>query len=133
MENPARRGNFCVIPDLADLLSALGQTKFCGRLLPGDIARSIAEAFEKNGGLVTAKDLAAYHGREVTPLLLKCNDFDIYTAPLTAGGLSVLEGLSILRTLPPEALAGPAGVHARLEAMRLAWKDRLELLGDPER
>jgi len=116
---PCPAGELLRNPDLADLLSTLAKRNSMDAFYRGDVARSIAESFEKNGGLVTAKDLAAYHAREVTPLLLKSNEFDIYTAPLTAGGLTVLEGLSILRALPSEAMAGSAGVHARLEAMRL--------------
>ena len=34
-------------------------------------------------------------------------------------------------TLQSKADGTPAFLHARLEALRLAWKDRLELLGDP--
>src|SRR6185369_16054902 len=77
---------------------------------------------------------AAYQVREVEPLRLKWNEFDIFTAPLTAGGLTVLEGLSILKALRWEpSPSSPAGAHARLEVLRVAWKDRLELLGDPEK
>ena len=53
----------------------------------GDIARRIAAAFKKNGGLVTAKDFAAYQAREVEPLELTWRDRSIRTAPLTAAGL----------------------------------------------
>jgi gamma-glutamyltranspeptidase/glutathione hydrolase len=99
----------------------------------GDIAQRIAEAFQKNGGLVTTKDLAAYKAREAEPLRLQFKNFSILTAPLTAGGLTTLQALSILKALEwdPSAPVGPAA-HARLDALRFAWKDRLELLGDPE-
>jgi gamma-glutamyltranspeptidase/glutathione hydrolase len=47
--------------------------------------------------------------------------------------LTTLQMLAILRALGWEKLpAGLARTHARLEAMRLAWRDRLTLLGDPE-
>ena len=53
-------------------------------------------------------------------------------APLTAGGLSVLQTLHALKALGWEAMDGddPKSTHARVEAMRLAWQDRLSLLGD---
>lgn len=113
-------------PELADLLET---PKLVGEFYRGSIARQIAQAFADNGGLVTTEDMAAYAAREVKPVELTWNDWKIYTAPLTAGGLTVVEALSILKALrgdAPKALA-------RLEALRVAWDDRLALLGDPEK
>ena len=58
----------------------------------------------------------------------------MHTAPLTAGGLSVLEALGILKALAWEDMdsADPRTTHARVEALRIAWNDRLSLLGDPK-
>jgi gamma-glutamyltranspeptidase/glutathione hydrolase len=63
---------------------------------------------------------------------LKWKDFTVHTAPLTAGGLTILEMLSIAQGLNWENLPAPERTHARLEAQRCAWKDRLELLGDTD-
>lgn len=120
-------------PDLAALLTTLADNNSADAFYRGDIGQRIAAGIRKNGGLVTAADMAAYHAREVQPLRLKWNEFDVFTAPLTAGGLTVLEALTFLRALSwDKAAAGPRATHARLEALRVAWKDRLELLGDPE-
>jgi gamma-glutamyltranspeptidase/glutathione hydrolase len=99
----------------------------------GDIAQRIAEAFAKNGGLVTLKDLAAYQPRLVEPLSLMWDDRTVHTCPLTCGGFTVLQTLALLRALDFGKL--PAGIHrmhTQIEAMRLAWHDRLTLLGDPD-
>jgi gamma-glutamyltranspeptidase/glutathione hydrolase len=46
--------------------------------------------------------------------------------------LTILEAFNIWKAAgSPSGFSGP-GCHARLETLRLAWKDRLELLGDPE-
>ena len=120
-------------PDLAAMLSALAEKNSAEAFYRGDIGRRIAEAIQKGGGLVTAADMANYQAREVEALKLKWNEFDIFTAPLTSGGLTMLEGLSFLRALAWDRIAAsPLATHARLEAMRVAWKDRLELLGDPK-
>ena len=120
-------------PDLAKMLSTLAERNSVESFYRGDIAQRIAAAFQKNGGLVTAKDLADYRPREVEPLQLRFKDFTVLTAPLTAGGLTTLETLSILKELGSRGLRpADASAHARLEALRLAWKDRLELFGDPE-
>jgi gamma-glutamyltranspeptidase/glutathione hydrolase len=120
-------------PGLAKMLSALAERNSVESFYRGDIAQRIAEGFQKNSGLVTARDLAAYHAREVQPLQLPIANFAVFTAPLTAAGLTILEALAILKALDFAKIAdtGPAA-HAQLEAMRLAWKDRLELFGDPE-
>jgi gamma-glutamyltranspeptidase/glutathione hydrolase len=78
--------------------------------------------------------MAAYQAREVKPLQLKWKNCVVYTAPLTAGGLTVLEALSILKALDWDGLPpSPAAAHAWLEALRVSWHDRLGLLGDPEK
>ena len=130
---PLKEGEVLRNPDLAKLLSSLAERNSVESFYRGDVAQRIAEAFQSHGGLVTAKDLAAYQAREVQPLQLALKDYVIFTAPLTAGGLTTLQALSILKALEWDAdsRAG-ASVHARLEALRLAWKDRLELFGDPE-
>jgi gamma-glutamyltranspeptidase/glutathione hydrolase len=130
---PLGQGDTLRNPDLAGMLATLAERNSVDSFYRGDIAQRIADAFQKNGGLVTAKDLANYHPREGEPLQLKLKDHTIYTAPLTAGGLTTLEALSIVKALNwnPSDHSGPAA-HARLEALRLAWKDRLEKFGDPK-
>ena len=99
----------------------------------GDIAHEIAEAFAKNGGLVTTKDLANYHARMVTPYKLEWDDATIYTAPLCSGGLTTLEAVNIFKaTRFVKQRASVECTHARVEALRLAWRDRAKLLGDPD-
>src|SRR5439155_24635932 len=86
-------------PDLAALLTTLAERNSVESFYRGDIAQRIADAFQKNGGLVTAADLAAYRAREAEPLVMCWNDFGIHTAPLTAGGLTVLQAFAILQAL----------------------------------
>ena len=118
--------------ELADMLESLAKANSVESFYRGAIAQRIADAFQKNGGLLTAQDLAAYQAKVVEPLTLRCNDRIVYTAPLTAGGLTCLQVLSILQALEWQKMpAGVARSHFRIEAMRLAWRDRLSLLGDP--
>lgn len=120
-------------PDLAELLQTLADAGSVEPFYRGEIGRHIGDAFQKNGGLVTATDMAAYQAREVKPLHLAWNGYDIFTAPLTAGGATSLEIIKILEALDWLNLPdGPAKTHARLEAQRIAWHDRLTLFGDPD-
>lgn len=120
-------------PELAELLETLAKANSVEPFYRGDIAQRIAEGFQKNGGLVSTKDLAAYQARLVDPIVLKWDDQTLHTVPLTCGGLTTLQMLAALRALHwGEIKVGLTRTHARIEAMRLAWRDRLTLLGDPE-
>ena len=131
---PLKEGDLLRNPELAKMLSCLAERNSVDSFYRGDIAQQIADGFQKNGGLVTAKDMAAYRAREVEPLQLRFKDYTILTAPLTAGGLTVIETLSILKAMGLDSAMGAgSAAHARIDAIRLAWKDRLELLGDPEK
>lgn len=119
-------------PELAEMLATLAERNSAGSFYRGDIAQRIAGAFQKNGGLVAAKDLAAYQAREVKPLTLTLAGLTIHTAPLTAGGLTTLQALAALQAMNWRALPeGAQKLMARIEVLRLAWRDRLTLLGDP--
>lgn len=117
---------------LAKLLKILAQRNSVESFYSGDIARKIAEAFQKNGGLVTEKDLAAYRARDVKPLRLDWNGMTVHTAPLTSPGAMMLEAMSILKILEWPKLSSLERFHAKLEAMRIAWADRTNFFGDPE-
>jgi gamma-glutamyltranspeptidase/glutathione hydrolase len=121
-------------PDLAAMLAELAKANSVDSFYRGPIARAIAGEFQKHGGLVTERDLAAYEARIVEPVSLTWRGSTISTAPLTAGGATVLEALAALRALGWESLdpADPKTTHARIEALRLAWKDRLKFMGDPD-
>ena len=81
-------------PDLAEMLSTLAARNSVSSFYHGDIAQAIAGAFARNGGLVTKHDMASYRARAAKPLELKHDNFTVFTAPLTAGGLTTLETLS---------------------------------------
>jgi gamma-glutamyltranspeptidase/glutathione hydrolase len=75
--------------------------------------------------------MAAYRPLEASPLELGWGGQAIYTAPLTAGGATVLQALRALQALDWARLAPAVQTHARIEALRLAWRDRLAFFGDP--
>src|SRR5581483_7040082 len=116
-------------PELAAMLETLAQRNSVDSFYRGDVAQRIAEDFARHGGLVTAKDLAAYRARENPPLTTAWNGCELCTAPLTAGGLTMLQCVNTLRELEWHLVAkGVSRTHSYLEALRLAWSDRLALL-----
>jgi gamma-glutamyltranspeptidase / glutathione hydrolase len=120
-------------PALADMLSELANKNTVDAFYRGDIAAQIANSFQRNGGLVTFEDMANYQARLVPALKITWGSNTIHTAPLTAGGLSVLQMLQTLKAMNWNEMPNDvAKLHARIEAMRLAWRDRVTLLGDPD-
>jgi len=122
-------------PDLGRMLAKLADSGRVDDFYHGDTSKKIAAAFQANGGLVTAEDLRSYRPIEIAPLTLDWQGHTILTPPPTSGGLTVVQALGILKALDwaKGDLNDPAAAHARLEALRIAWSDRLKFLGDPKK
>lgn len=117
---------------LAKLLRTLAERNSSDSFYRGDIARTIAAAFRKNGGLITFDDLSAYHPREVQPMTLEWNGMTIHTPPLTAAGVSFLQAMAILKKFEWQKHSDTNRLHAKVDALRIAWMDRNRFFGDPE-
>ncbi len=131
-DTPKAAGSIFRNPDLADMLSTLAQANSIDPFYRGEYAKQIASQFHKYGGLITSADLAAYEANITVPLTLDCNGMTIHTAPLTAGGLSVLQAIRTLQAMSLETMAENLRSMAMVESLRWAWRDRLQLLGDPK-
>jgi gamma-glutamyltranspeptidase/glutathione hydrolase len=133
---PLAKGDTYRNPDLADMLQHLAEQGSAHDFYRGEIGRKIAAAFKKNGGIVIVDDMANYRPREDVPLELEWRGHSIATAPLTAGGLSILQTIATLKALGGEweriAKDDPKRTQMWLESLRIAWGDRLRLFGDPK-
>ncbi|WP_026097807.1 gamma-glutamyltransferase [Baaleninema simplex] len=101
----------------------------------GEIARAIASDMAAHGGLVTLEDLAAYRPVWRDPV---CGPFRqvrvCAMAPPSSGGVHLLQILNILGDTEIESWGWhhPDALHLLVEAMRVAYADRAEYLGDPD-
>ncbi len=101
----------------------------------GSLARELAAAIRKGGGLITAQDLAHYEVKEREPLKGSYRQYDVLTAPLpSSGGIVLLEALNILEGYFVGGMGSrsPQFMHMASEAFRRAFYDRAEFLGDPD-
>lgn len=131
-KNNTKKDRYVDFTAYANTLGIFANRNSVESLYKGDIAEEIAATFQKNGGLVTKQDLAAYAAKEMEPYRLHWGEFEILTAPLGSVGLLPLQALAVLKALKwPAKLSANQATHARLEALRLAWKDRAEYYGDP--
>jgi gamma-glutamyltranspeptidase/glutathione hydrolase len=127
-------GGMLVQKDLARTLrsiSAHGRDGF----YKGSVAAALAAASKAGGGIITQADLAGYVVHERAPLECDYRGFTIVsTPPPGSGGVAICEMLNILEGYPLRELGyGSAqGVHYKIEAMRRAFIDRNNLLGDPD-
>ncbi len=120
-------------PELAATLERIAKNG-ANEFYEGETAKRFAAEMKKHGGIITEADLHNYKAIERTPLKGKYKNYTIITAPpSSSGGIALLEMLGIIDgTKYEQGGAGSASsIHYVAEAMRLAYADRNEYVGDP--
>ncbi|WP_243384192.1 gamma-glutamyltransferase [Geothrix alkalitolerans] len=129
---PLRAGDRLVQRDLARTLQRLAKdwTDF----YRGRTAALIVRDMAANGGPITAQDLRGYRPVRREPLRGTYRGFELLAAPPpSSGGQVLIESLNILEGFDLKAAGSgsPAAVHLGAEALRRAFADRAQFLGDP--
>lgn len=130
---PLRPGDRLVQPWLADTLAAIAAAG-AEAFYRGPIAAAVGAAAQAGGGILGEADLAAFSVTESAPLQCSYRGFVFLSAPPpSSGGVALCEMLNILAGYDLHALGyhSAAAVHVMAEAMRRAFRDRNEDLGDP--
>lgn len=126
-------GDKLVQRDLARTLTAIAENP--QNFYTGSIARAIAADMAKNGGLITLEDLKAYKPIWRTPI---CGNFRkakiCSMPPPSSGGVHLLQILNIIGDTDLKSLGWhhPDAIHLMVEAMKIAYADRSQYLGDPD-
>jgi len=102
------------------------------RFYKGDIARTMAEFSEKNGGLFRYEDFAGYSAKVETPVSTTYRGYEVYKNPSASQGPAELFALNILEGFDLKAMKqnSAAFIHTSVEAVKLAFADREKFLGD---
>ncbi|MBD2299890.1 gamma-glutamyltransferase [Nostoc sp. FACHB-190] len=101
----------------------------------GNIARAIASDMAKNNGLITLDDLKAYKPIWRTPLCGSFRQAKVCSMPPpSSGGVHLLQILNIIgdSNLKAWGWHHPNSLHLMAEAMKIAYADRSQYLGDPD-
>jgi gamma-glutamyltranspeptidase/glutathione hydrolase len=101
----------------------------------GAMARELAAAIHKGGGLVTAADLAAYEVKEREAIRGSYRGYDIISAPPpSSGGVALVEILNILEGYDLAKFGNQSAdsIHLEAEAFRRTFYDRADFMGDPD-
>lgn len=130
---PLVPGERLIQRDLAKTLQAVAKNP--QSFYTGAVAQSIARDMATQQGLITLKDLQRYRPLWREPV---CGNFAqariCSMPPPSSGGVHLLQMLNILGTEDWKALGWhhPDALHRLVEAMRIAYADRAEYLGDPD-
>lgn len=120
-------------PELARTLERIAKNP--DEFYHGALARELAAAIHKGGGLVTAADLAAYEVKEREPIRGTYRGYEIISAPPpSSAGVALVEILNILEGFDLAKLGNRSAdtIHLEAEAFSRAFYDRADFMGDPD-
>jgi gamma-glutamyltranspeptidase/glutathione hydrolase len=119
-------------PDLAAALDAIAQDGDQG-FYTGTVAQRLVNGVQKAGGIWRLADLSEYRVVERAPVEGSYRGTRIIAAaPPSSGGVALITMLNILSGYDLDRLDDVTRKHLIIEAMRRAYRDRAEYLGDPD-
>jgi gamma-glutamyltranspeptidase/glutathione hydrolase len=119
-------------PDLAATLERIAAKGGDG-FYKGETGKMLVDASRSAGGNWTAADLESYKVKEREPISVNYRGYRIVTAPPpSSGGVAIVEILNILSGFDLAKLDQLHGTHLIIEAMRRAFRDHNDYLGDPD-
>lgn len=132
--NFLKEGELLRQPELAGTFERLqkgGPSEF----YTGHTAELIAADMKRHNGLITLEDLKNYVAKERVPLRSTYRGYEIISMPPpSSGGAVLIEMLNILEgyDLPKLGWSSSERYHLTTEAMRRAFADRAEYMGDTD-
>lgn len=129
--HPLEAGELFRQPELAATLAALASHQG-ESFYRGETARRLVDGVQARGGIWTLDDLKHYRVIEREPVRGEYRGMRITTAaPPSSGGVTLLETLNMLAGFELAELSPDQRMHYVVEALRRAFRDRNEFLGDP--
>jgi gamma-glutamyltranspeptidase/glutathione hydrolase len=127
-------GDRLVQPELAETLGRIGRIG-PREFYTGKTALLIAADMKANNGLITLEDLKNYQAKERKPVQGTYRGYEIISMPPpSSGGAIMLEILNIVEGYDLRSMGynSAANYHVVTEAMRRAFADRAEYMGDAD-
>lgn len=131
---PLQAGEPLVQKDLAQSLRLISQ-QGAKAFYQGEIAQKIAAEMAPHTNAITLQDLRDYKVVEREPVRGTYRGYQIVTMPPpSSGGAHLLQILNMMERWPMKQWGADSAqsVHYMTEAMKLAYVDRAEYLGDPD-
>ena len=125
-------GQRIVQQDLANTLIAIARSGADG-FYRGTVARKLVDGVRAAGGIWSLQDLAEYRIVERQPVTGEYHGMSITSAaPPSSGGIALVSMLNMLSAFPLQEFDDATRTHVVIEAMRRAYRDRAEFLGDSD-
>ncbi|MDJ0622275.1 MAG: gamma-glutamyltransferase [Desulfocapsaceae bacterium] len=127
-------GEIFVQKDLAATLRRISSEGY-REFYEGETARLIVAEMADHGGLITMEDLTEYAPVLREPVKGTYRGYEIYSMPApSSGGTHIVQILNILEDYPIGSYGHNSAqtIHLMAEAMRLAYADRSQYLGDDD-
>ncbi len=121
-------------PELAATLQRIADQGAKG-FYEGETARLIVDEMQRHDGLITLEDLKNYRPVVRQPVHGRYRGHDIYSmSPPSSGGTHIVQILNILEGYPMAEYGhnSAQSIHLMVEAMKLAYADRAQYLGDTD-
>jgi gamma-glutamyltranspeptidase/glutathione hydrolase len=119
-------------PELAVTLRAMASEGRQG-FYAGKVARQLVAGVRKAGGVWTLEDLQQFKVVERDPIRFRHKEFQVVSAPPpSSGGVALATMLHILEAWDLEQIEEADRAHLITEAMRRAYRDRAQYMGDPD-
>ena len=123
-----RAGDLLIQPELAgslEMIASDGRAAF----YEGEIANSLIKSTD---GWFNASDLARHRTRVIPPLKVSYRGLEVHGQPPPSQGMILMEELLLTEGFAIADLTEAERIHIMVEAKKIAFQDRYELLGDPE-
>jgi len=127
-------GDLFVQPDLAATFARL-QRGGPNEFYEGETARLIVDDLKRHNGLITMEDMRGYVAKEREPVRGTYRGYEVISMPPpSSGGAVLIEMLNILEGYDLKKMdwASSDRYHLMTEAMRRAFADRAEYMGDTD-
>ena len=127
-----QKGERFTNPDLANTYQTIAEQ---GRdvFYEGDIARTISDFVQDNGGFLSYEDLASHESTWVDPVSSNYRGYDLWELPPNTQGIAAQQILNMLENFDIAAMGfdSPEYIHHFVEAKKLAFEDRAKYYSDP--
>lgn len=100
----------------------------------GDIAKTMVEFSEANGGYFSMKDFADHTSDWIDPVSTNYRGYDVWELPPNGQGIAALEMLNLIEAYDVRKMGHNSAdlIHLFVEAKKLAFADRAKFYADPD-
>lgn len=129
-----KAGDFLKQKDLAHTLELVRDQGRAG-FYEGETADKIVAEMDRGSGWITLDDLKNYEAQWRTPIVGDYKDYKVISMPpSSSGGIALLQMLEMVEDYPLSewGFQDIKSIHLMSEAMRRAYADRAEFLGDTD-